>query len=107
MTNSIKNPDELKDLMDLDSSALMMERLRKSKENDRIKESINLSNWTEQEKCNAIIASRYLNSIGKGGNALELALALEENRRLSDDDPNKVLFVVPPYIVSAIEWLMR
>lgn len=107
VTNSIKNPDELKDLMDLDSSALMMERLRKSKENDRIKESINLSNWTEQEKCNAIIASRYLNSIGKGGNALELALALEENRRLSDDDPNKVLFVVPPYIVSAIEWLMR
>ncbi|WP_304522575.1 ATP-dependent nuclease [Bacteroides acidifaciens] len=107
LTKSIKNYDELNDLMELDSSTAMLDRLRKSDENERIKNSIGLCSWTEEDKCKAIIASRYLNSIGKGGNALELSIALEENLRLPDDNPNKVEFVIPPYIAEALEWLMR
>lgn len=107
LTQSIKNADELSDLMELDSSDEILERLRKSEENERIKAGISKCNWPEQDKCNAIIAARYLNSIGKGENALELAMALEENLRLQDGDPNKITFVIPPYIEDALEWLMR
>lgn len=107
LTDSIKNKDELNDLMEMQTSTTMLERLRKSEENDRIKRSMDACNWSESDKCKAIIASRYLNSISKGGNALELSIALEDNLRLSTDDPNKVKVVVPPYIADALEWLMR
>ena len=52
--------------------------LGNSKENNRIKDSINKANdeWDDESKKRAIIASRYLNSVGKGENALELALSL-------------------------------
>lgn len=49
----------------------------------------------------ALVASRYLESISKGVNALELSNAIMD---LSESDREK--FNVPPYIKEAIEWVL-
>lgn len=107
VTPSIANQEELKEIIATDSLDNMLNALRKSKENDRIKESIINSNWSDEDKKKAIFASRYLNSVSKGCNALELSVALEQNRKLPDDDPLKVQFHVPDYIKKSIEWLFQ
>ncbi|PXX98943.1 ATP-dependent endonuclease [Marinifilum breve] len=75
--------------------------------NRAIEGGINSCNWTsDDDKKKAIIASRYLNSVGKGENALELAYALEENlEKKGTDEYNE--FVVPQYIKDAIDWICR
>ena len=80
--------------------------LGNSKENNRIKDSINKANdeWDDESKKRAIIASRYLNSVGKGENALELAYVLKENLRNKEEDNYKE-FIVPKYIEDAIKWV--
>lgn len=76
-------------------------------QNKRIEEGINNCNWTsDEDKKKAIIASRYLNSVRKGENALELAFALEENLNNYDND-NFIAFEVPTYIKEAIEWICK
>ena len=52
----------------------------------------------------AIIASRYLNSVGKGENALELSYALLENLELMGT-PKFKDFIVPNYIKETIAWV--
>jgi len=78
--------------------------LRESEENARITTSINSDycTWNEVDKKKAIIASRYLNSVGKGENALELSVKLEED--LNNTTPT---FVVPQYLKDAIECLFQ
>jgi hypothetical protein len=61
---------------------------------------------SDEEKKKAIIASRYLNSVGKGENALELCYALQENLS-KKGTPDFKDFNVPPYIKSAIEELCQ
>ena len=109
LTESMSNRPEIERMMDLDESrtlsdclALLGNRKVLSKENERIKQAIEAldDSWADEEKKHAVIASRYLNSIGKGENALELAYALEEN--LTDNIEN---FVVPNYIKEALEWI--
>lgn len=70
--------------------------------------------WSEQDKRVSIVAYRYLLSIGKGENALELAEILEENFKLSTipsaDDPTaklKMDFTVPKYIIDSINWVCQ
>ena len=113
ITHSMSNRSEIQKMMDLDESRTLNNCLallgnRKdpskelSKENERIKQAIEALNdsWADEEKKHAVIASRYLNSIGKGENALELAYALEENLINNTQD-----FVVPKYIREALEWI--
>jgi predicted ATP-dependent endonuclease of OLD family len=78
-----------------------------NKLNIAIKEGITSSNWTnDDDKKKAIIASRYLNSIGKGENALELAFILEENlTKIGTDE--YVEFTVPTYIKETIDWICQ
>lgn len=111
VTDSMKNQDEIKELMKLyrnkrpisDYEAV----LRISDENMRIIESIKQNTtWTEDQKCRALIASRYLNSVGKGENALELAYALEENLSKKGTRYYKE-FYVPDYIKKAIAWICK
>ncbi|UOQ49029.1 AAA family ATPase [Gracilibacillus caseinilyticus] len=110
ITDSISNKIELNDLMELykDDKPLteLLNRLSDSKENTRIKSSLQNANerWTEDNKKKALIASRYLNSIGKGENALELAATLKDNLELKGKDEYKN-FVVPDYINKAIQWV--
>lgn len=101
----MKNEQELKQIIAKTTLAEKMEVLRVSDENTRIINSLNASTWTEHEKCGALIASRYLNSIGKGSNALALSLVLEEN--LKKEEPDRKAFEVPKYIKDAITWLFQ
>lgn len=111
ITDSMSNEDEIRKMMDLNEDKSLSDYLNLlgngrefSKENQRIKKSIeDLGNaWTEEDKKRAVIASRYLNSIGKGENALELAYALEENLTNKTEE-----FIVPEYIEEAIRWIIE
>lgn len=111
VTNSMKNQEEIKKLMGLYKSKAELseyeEVLRKSDEKDRILESINLNkSWTPEQKARAIIASRYLNSVGKGENALELAYALTDNFEKKGKEGFQE-FIVPNYIKEAITWIVQ
>ena len=108
LTDSVSNSDEIRDLMTLYNTTGktfqdLLNRLSKSKENQRIIESINVNaSLSDDDKKKAIIASRYLNSVGKGENALELCYVLQENLTKKGTDDFKD-FNVPAYIKSAIE----
>lgn len=110
LTESIANKKELTELMNLYSSnatfSELINTLSNSHENNRIKESLKNTNsdWNEEQKKKALIASRYLNSVGKGENALELASVLKDNLELKNQDEYQE-FIVPEYIVNAIEWV--
>ena len=107
IVEGMSNRDELMDLMGLSTLDELKNRMRKSYENERIKTAIDANTkWDDEEKKKAIIASRYLNSVSKGGNALALSLVLEENRMRKEDDENKFTFVVPQYIEDALRWLL-
>ena len=67
-----------------------------------IKNSEELNGLIDTEGVDkALVASRYLESISKGVNALELSNAIME---LSESDREK--FNVPPYIKEAIGWVL-
>lgn len=109
ITESMSNSTEIKNLMKFyeDNKPISdyLIELRKSDENQRIIDSIELNTlWTDDQRFRAIIASRYLNSVGKGENALELAYVLEENLNKKGTHEYKE-FIVPYYIKRAIEWI--
>jgi putative ATP-dependent endonuclease of OLD family len=108
IADSLSNKEEIKEMMEsFNTEGLsiqnFLQNLRTSTENTRIKDSITNSAWSDDDKKKAAIASRYLNSVGKGGNALELAYSLEENLK----QEQKQTFVVPSYIKKAIEWICQ
>lgn len=106
LTDSINNKEEIQELMDAynNGKAINQFILRDSEENTRVTNSItsSLCAWDEPEKKKAIIATRYLNSIGKGENALELSVKLE-----ADFNSGSPKFVVPTYLKDAIECLFQ
>ncbi len=113
LTDSISNSEEIRALMTLYNTAgktshdLLNRLTKSSKENKRIIDSITSnSTLSDDDKKKAIIASRYLNSVGKGENALELCYALQENLEKKGTADFKE-FNVPPYIKSAIEELCQ
>lgn len=118
VTESTSNNDEIKELMEwiedpTKSVADFLSKLPKitngkpNTQNVRIQDGINICNWTsDDDKKKSIIASRYLNSVGKGENALELAFVLEENL----DNYGKKTFIpfeVPTYIKETIDWICK
>ena len=105
--DGIKNQEELFGLMNSSTLDEMISKLRFSAENERIKNALNdNTTWSDEDKMRALLASRYLNSINKGGNALELSLALEDNLKKDSEDPTKESFTVPQYIIDALQWLL-
>lgn len=110
LTDTMSNIGELKKLMGFyrDGKPLsdFLNEIRSSDENKRIIESINLAGnalWNDEEKKKAIICSRYLNSVGKGENALQLSYILEENRQKATPEN----FVIPQYIQQALDWVCQ
>lgn len=105
ITDSMSNREEIEKLMQFYREQKPVndfcQELRSSKENDRIS-AIGKSSWEDEDKKKAIIASRYLNSVEKGENALELSYVLKDN--LSG---KKEKFTVPQYIQEAIEWICQ
>ena len=104
LTESVANKNEIRGLMAEQDVSAMIDKLRRSDANTRIKTSISASNWSDDEKRKALLASRYLNSVSKGSNALELHVALMSN--LEKPVANRKEFHVPQYIVDAITWLL-
>lgn len=104
LTESIGNKEEISQIMDTEDLIDALRMLRQSIENDRIINSIEESSWDNEDKLKALIASRYLNSIEKGNNALELVKVLEENM---ENENCCECFKVPKYIKDAIEWLCK
>lgn len=119
LTDSITNKDELNDLIsyynDNRSKVDMLDRLYNSPSNENFKTALTEfedEGWTEDDLKKCIIAYRYLASVGKGENAIELATNLEDNLLLSPDEPNeqgniRVVFNVPNYINEAITWICQ
>lgn len=112
LTESISNKKELEVLMDLYENNKPLHELTaelgKSKENKRIIGSLEntLDKWDEDDKNKALIAARYLNSVNKGENALELAYVLQENLEKKGTSEYQE-FKVPDYIKDAIEWVCK
>ena len=104
LTESVSNISEIKAMMAERDLSAMIGKLRKSDANTRIKTSIEASDWTVEEKRKAVLASRYLNSVSKGSNALELNVALMAN--LEKPEAEKIEFHVPQYIAEALTWLL-
>lgn len=104
LTDSVSNISEIKAMMAERNLNDMIGNLRKSDANTRIKTSIEASGWTDEEKRKAVLASRYLNSVSKGSNALELNVALMIN--LEKPEADRIEFHVPQYIVDALTWLL-
>lgn len=104
LTHSVSNLKEIKAMMAEQDINRMMTKMRNSEANTRIKSSIEASEWTDEEKRKALLASRYLNSVSKGSNALELNVALMAN--LEKSEANRKEFHVPQYIVDALTWLL-
>lgn len=108
-TDSMKNRVEIKGLIEayLNNEPLNNYNVllrRPNSENDRIWDSSSANIvWNDIDKKKAIIASRYLNSVGKGENALELAYILEDNLKCN----GRHLFRVPQYIQDAIEYICQ
>lgn len=104
LTDSVANRAEIKAMMAEASAAGMMAKMKQSDANTRIKASVDQSGWNEDEKRKALLASRYLNSVSKGRNALELNVALMGNLEKPVTDRKE--FHVPQYIVDALTWLL-
>ena len=104
LTDSVSNISEIKAMMAERNLNDIIGKLRKSDANTRIKTSIDASGWTDEEKRKAVLASRYLNSVSKGSNALELNVALMTN--LEKPEADRIEFHVPQYIVDALTWLL-
>ena len=104
LTESVSNSSEIKAMMKEQDVNEMMTKMRNSEANTRIKSSIEASEWTDEEKRKALLASRYLNSVSKGNNALELNVALMNNLDKPEEDRDE--FHVPRYIVEALTWLL-
>ncbi|WP_029285725.1 ATP-dependent endonuclease [Pedobacter sp. R20-19] len=120
ITKSISNKNELEDLLNMYAlskpTADLLGRLGKSGPKKELKDAISTlvdPSWSEEDKKKAIIATRYLNSVGKGENALELANLLEVNLGLPTTAPVGVTtpvqqaFNVPYYIKKAILWICQ
>lgn len=112
VTDSMSNKEEIKSLMKLFKEGKEIDefysRLSNSKENNRIISALGHEDlkWTDDAKKIALIAARYLNSVGKGVNALELAHVLQENLTKRGTEAY-VDFIVPDYIKDAIEWVCK
>lgn len=104
LTNSVSNRKEITSMMAEQDVNEMISKMRNSEANTRIKTSIEASGWPQEEKRKALLASRYLNSVSKGSNALELNVALMAN--LEKPEADRIEFHVPQYIVDALTWLL-
>lgn len=104
LVKGLSNKDEIKEIQATDYPACL-EKLRKSKENERIKEALKVCPWSDEDKKKALLAARYLNSVGKGENALELSIVLRDN--LSKPGGERKEFIVPKYIEEALIWLLQ
>jgi predicted ATP-dependent endonuclease of OLD family len=104
ITDSMANAEEIKSLMEACRNSKSVDEMlailgSRGSENKRIKDEIRANTqMTADEKRKHILAARYLNSIEKGINALELCQKLKDTT---------CEITVPKYIKKAIEWICQ
>jgi predicted ATP-dependent endonuclease of OLD family len=102
LTDSMSNLKEVESLMKACKNEKTIDGMLSilkddNEENERIKKSIEANvQWDDNEKRKHIVAARYLNSVGKGMNALEISQKLEKN---------ECNIAVPKYIEEAVKWI--
>lgn len=104
LLGDLQNRDVLKAIIDAADYTTAKGNLRKSKTNERIITALDAIDWSDEEKKKALIASVYLNSVGKGENALSLCVSLNDNFDKAEGE--RIAFTVPKYIKKAIEWVL-
>jgi putative ATP-dependent endonuclease of the OLD family len=107
--NGMTNEETLEELIDFYDKKNIddyFEKMKNSDEKERIKSGIESCTWGDEDKKKAIVAAYYLNSVGKGENALDLSVALEENLSIKGTSEYQD-FQVPQYIKDAIEWICQ
>ena len=121
ITENISNNEELTTLMKYRREAKPLSDFFDEIHNSAAKtafqealESVTDAVWVEEDKRDSIVAYRYLSSIGKGENSLEVAEILEDNLKLPTvppaEDPTaklKIDFTVPQYIIDSITWICQ
>lgn len=109
ITDSVANQAELAALMvhaindNTIAEVVSAGSMHTSDENTRITDSLikcTQLGWDDPTKIKALLAARYLNSLSKGGNALEIASKLEINLGKTIREH----FIVPTYLKDAIIW---
>ena len=104
LTDTMSNSEEIESLMKACKNKKPINEMLSilkdgNEENERIKKSINSNTqWDGDKKRKHIVAARYLNSIGKGVNALEIAQKLEKG---------ECGIAVPKYIEEAVKWICQ
>lgn len=99
LVSSLSNSDEIMKMMEAKSLTEAIEACKTKALKDLYSSD---TVWEdEDERYKALIASRYLKSVAKGVNSLELANTIMD---LPADERNE--FVVPTYIKDAIEWVL-
>ena len=98
LVESLANKDELQAMVTAKNLDAALEKCN----DDELKDLYGTDSvWKDEEKRRkALFASRYLESVAKGVNALELSNAILD---LSEEERTK--FNVPTYIKEAIEWV--
>ena len=104
LVKGLPNKEEIEKIQAIDYPDCL-ELLRISKENERIKDALENSSWTHEDKKKALLAARYLNSVGKGENALELSIILRDN--LAKQEMERKDFTIPKYIEDALTWMLQ
>ena len=100
LVESLTNKNELEDIMNAKNMDADLEKCNDDELNDLYGTG---TVWKDENKrCRALFASRYLESVAKGVNALELSNAILD---LPEDERRKVN--VPTYIKEAIEWVTK
>lgn len=109
INKGMTNEEKLSALMDFDDTKSIDDyfaQMNKSDEKERLSDGIKSCTWPDEDKKKAITATYYLNSVGKGENALDLSVALEENLSKKGNSDYQD-FQVPQYIKDAIEWICK
>lgn len=113
ITSSVKNQDELKDLMDMYSNlentnlTNFVGRLNSNTTNDEIKEIHSNPIFEKEKFMKQTIATRYLESISKGSVAQELAtkIMMINIKNRDKETEEDMILNVPAYIKEAIQWI--
>ena len=104
LTDSMSNSGEVENLMKACKNKKPIDEMLSilkgdNEENERIIKSIEANTqWDDDEKRKHIVAARYLNSVGKGVNALKISQKLEKDG---------CDIVVPKYIEEAVKWICQ
>lgn len=100
LVESLANKNELEDMMNAKNLDATLEKCNDEELNDLYGSD---TVWEDENKrCRALFASRYLESVAKGVNALELSNAI-----LDLPEEERTRFNVPTYIKEAIEWVAK